>query len=361
MKPAGEGVAAWRLLGAAALAVAVACAPTAEARQMHAGLNYHRYLAERNETQAELAEWKAAFGDMAQANGWMPPSSEERSIDDDEEDHLQRFYMTKQNITAMQALNPRANFSTMSPFSLFTNEEFATYVGKAYRTHNGSSLSSGSASTVSTVSTGRRLRSWHKSSSTRTSTTYSGGSPVSSTTHTTTTSSGTPSSASTGTTTTLGGIASSADTGVTGYSTSSVTTTTTSGTGGKHSSTMTTTTTSSSPGEESTTTTTTSSSGSAGQAATSGFGNSAIAALWQQMGGYNFGGLSKADMMPETVKPAGSSASSWISNDADSTTTTTTAPVTVITITTSTPTTAAPTTTPTPTTAAPTTTPTPTT
>ncbi|KAG2526671.1 hypothetical protein JM16_003582 [Phytophthora kernoviae] len=122
-------------------------------RQMHAGIDYHRYLAERTETRQELEEWKSAFGDMAKSNGWMPPSSgssEERSLDDEEEDHLQRFYMTKQNITAMQALNPNANFSTMSPFTLLTNEEFAAYVGKAYRTVNGSLVGSSSTGSAAT-------------------------------------------------------------------------------------------------------------------------------------------------------------------------------------------------------------------
>ncbi|KAI9998750.1 hypothetical protein PInf_003340 [Phytophthora infestans] len=102
-----------------------------DGRQMHAGLDYHRYLAERAETRQELADWKANFGEMAQNNGWMPPSSgnsEERSTDDEDEDHLQRFYMTKQNISAIQALNPNANFSVNTPFTLLTNDEFAAYV-----------------------------------------------------------------------------------------------------------------------------------------------------------------------------------------------------------------------------------------
>ncbi|KAF1793305.1 hypothetical protein GQ600_1285 [Phytophthora cactorum] len=163
-----------RSIGVAAIAAAAVSG--VDGRQMHAGINYHRYLAERAETRQELADWKASFGEMAKNNGWMPPSSsnsEERSADDEEEDHLQRISRP------IQALNPNANFSTNTPFTLLTNDEFAAYVGQAYRVYNGSS-----------VSTNRRLRSWHKSSSTKT--TYSSGTPgtVSKTT-TTSASSGT--------------------------------------------------------------------------------------------------------------------------------------------------------------------------
>ncbi|POM65980.1 Papain-like cysteine protease C1 [Phytophthora palmivora] len=111
--------------------IAAVAVSGADGRQMHAGIDYHRYLAERDETKQELADWKANFGEMAKNNGWMPPSSgnsEERSVDDDEEDHLQRFFMTKQNISAIQALNPNANFSTNTPFTLLTNDEFAAYL-----------------------------------------------------------------------------------------------------------------------------------------------------------------------------------------------------------------------------------------
>ncbi|GMF14130.1 unnamed protein product [Phytophthora lilii] len=303
-------------------AIAAVAASGVDGRQMHAGIDCHRYLAERSVTKQELDDWKANFGEMAKSNGWMPPSSsnsEERSIDDEEEDHLQRFFMTKQNISIIQALNPNANFSTNTPFTLLTNEEFAAYVGKAYRSHNGS--------LVGSSSTSRRLRSWHRSSSTRT--TYRNGSPV--TSKTTTTSSGSPSS----------GLASLLD--GTATSVKSVTTT---GADGK-SSTTTTTTTSSGPGTESTTITT-SSGPAANTASNFGFG-SGLSSLWQQWGngfnGFNFGGMGQNDFQPETVKPATDSDSSSATP-----TPTTAAP------TTSAPTTAAPTTTPTPTTATPSTT-----
>ncbi|KAL3666066.1 hypothetical protein V7S43_008857 [Phytophthora oleae] len=306
-------------------AIAAVAVSSVDGRQMHAGIDYHRYLAERNETRQELEDWKANFGDMAKNNGWMPPSSgnsEERSADDDEEDHLQRFYMTKQNISAIQALNPNANFSTNTPFTLLTNEEFKAYVGNAYRSHNGSSVSSSSTS--------RRLRSWHRSSSTKTA--YSNGTPVTVSKTTSSTKSGSPQ------TSVLSG---------TNYESTSVKTVTSTGADGK-SSTVTTTTTSSGPGTESTTVTTSSGSG-ANTASNFGFG-SGMSSLWQQWGnGFNFGGWGQNNYQPETVKPAGSDATS--TTYAPTTPTPTTAAPT-----TSAPTTAAPTTTPVPTTATPSTT-----
>ncbi|KAJ8525694.1 hypothetical protein ON010_g15420 [Phytophthora cinnamomi] len=301
-------VRALRCIGVAV--VAAAAVSGVSGRQMHAGIDYHRYLAERDVTKQELADWKSNFGDMAKQNGWMPPSSgnsEERSIDDEEEDHLQRFFMTKQNISAIQALNPNANFSTNTPFTLLTNDEFSAYVGKAYRAHNGSS------SVGSSTSASRRLRSWHRSSSTKT--TFSSGSPSSdatSKTVTTSTSSGTPSNAQT---TVLGD---------TSYTTTSVKSVTTTGADGK-SSTTTTTTTSSGPGTESTTVTT--SSGSAASTASNfGFG-SGFSSLWQQWGtGFNFGGMGRNDFQPETVKPADGS-------DSSSTTPTPTTPAPTIPVT----------------------------
>ncbi|KAF4034511.1 Papain family cysteine protease [Phytophthora infestans] len=284
-----------------------------DGRQMHAGLDYHRYLAERAETRQELADWKANFGEMAQNNGWMPPSSgnsEERSTDDEDEDHLQRFYMTKQNISAIQALNPNANFSVNTPFTLLTNDEFAAYVGKSYRAYNASS-----------VSTTRRLRSWHRSSNSET--TYSSSSPAKTTT--TSTSSRTNSNP----------MLSGAANGGTTYDATNVKTVTSTGADGK-STTTTTTTTSSGPGRESTTVST--SSGST--PSNFGFGSD-FSSLWQQWGnGFNFGGMGRNDFQPETVKPAGSNSISTITD----------APSTPL------PTTAAPTPTPTETTVTPSTT-----
>lgn len=110
-----------------------------DARPMHAGIDYQRYLEEKDDVSAELEEWKAKFGDAAAANGWIP-ATEERSADEAEEDQRQRFFLTKQRIAEVQALNPDANFSTDSPFTLMTDDEFSTYVANSYVQSNSSRI-----------------------------------------------------------------------------------------------------------------------------------------------------------------------------------------------------------------------------
>ncbi|POM72729.1 Cysteine protease family C01A [Phytophthora palmivora] len=124
-------------------AVTVVATPVV-ARPMHAGIDYQRYLKEIDTTQADLDEWKSKYGDIAQKNGWMPVS-EDRNADDQEEDLRQRIFLTKQNIASVQAANPDANFSIMSPFSAMTNDEFNTYVLNSYVRGNSTQSGSGTA------------------------------------------------------------------------------------------------------------------------------------------------------------------------------------------------------------------------
>jgi hypothetical protein len=102
-----------------------------DAHPMHAGIDYQRYLAEKDDVAAELEQWRAKYAEDAAANGWIP-ATEERSADDAEEDQRQRFFLTKQRIAEVQELNPDANFSTDSPFTLMTDDEFTTYVANSY-------------------------------------------------------------------------------------------------------------------------------------------------------------------------------------------------------------------------------------
>ncbi|KAG1692665.1 hypothetical protein DVH05_025143 [Phytophthora capsici] len=129
--------------------MAVIALPPTLARPMHVGINYRRYLEEIDTTQADLDEWRSKYGDIAQKNGWMPVS-EDRSTDDQEEDLRQRIFLTKQGIATVQAANPDANFSIMSPFSAMTDDEFNTYVLNSYVRGN---------STQSSGTTKRQLRS----------------------------------------------------------------------------------------------------------------------------------------------------------------------------------------------------------
>ncbi|KAJ8524714.1 hypothetical protein ON010_g16402 [Phytophthora cinnamomi] len=125
-------------------AASIVAKTTVVARPMHAGINYQRYLEEKDTVQADLDEWRNMFGDVAQKNGWMPVS-EDRSADDQEEDLRQRIFLTKQSIASVQATNPQANFSIMSPFSAMTNDEFNTYVLNSYIRGNATGSSSRAA------------------------------------------------------------------------------------------------------------------------------------------------------------------------------------------------------------------------
>ncbi|KAI9921128.1 hypothetical protein PsorP6_000925 [Peronosclerospora sorghi] len=98
---------------------------TVGARQMHAGINYQRYLAEVDTTEEDLRSWKAAFW---HDNEWLPDFAEERSSEDIDEDLRQRIFMSKQDVLEAQAANPHANFSLMTKFSALTKEEFSARV-----------------------------------------------------------------------------------------------------------------------------------------------------------------------------------------------------------------------------------------
>lgn len=111
--------------------VAMITTNLAASRQMHASIDYQRYLKEADTTQADLDEWRNMYGSIAQMNGWMP-LSEDRSADDHEEDLRQRIFLTKQSIFVAHAANPLANFSIMSPFSAMTEEEFSAYTLNSY-------------------------------------------------------------------------------------------------------------------------------------------------------------------------------------------------------------------------------------
>ncbi|GLD92823.1 hypothetical protein PINS_up001402 [Pythium insidiosum] len=104
---------------------------TASARPMHSGLDYHRYLEERDAMAGELEKWMSKYGDAAEKNGWIPPT-EARSAEEVKEDRMQRLHMSKDLVDDLKKSNPDAEFSLDSPFSLMTTEEFADYVKNAY-------------------------------------------------------------------------------------------------------------------------------------------------------------------------------------------------------------------------------------
>lgn len=104
---------------------------------MHAGLDYERYLAEKDSTQADLDAWRESKWGKRAADMHLMPTSEDRSTDDLEEDMRQRIHMSKVDIEVAQAANPEANFSLSTPFSILTKDEFATRINNSFAQGNG--------------------------------------------------------------------------------------------------------------------------------------------------------------------------------------------------------------------------------
>uniref|UniRef100_H3HE16 Peptidase C1A papain C-terminal domain-containing protein n=1 Tax=Phytophthora ramorum TaxID=164328 RepID=H3HE16_PHYRM len=94
---------------------------------MHAGIDYERYLAEKEVTHVEWRNWLEKHGSDAEKRGLMP-TSEDRSMDDFEEDARQRIFMSKDDVAKAQAANPDANFSIDVVYSILTKEEFASKI-----------------------------------------------------------------------------------------------------------------------------------------------------------------------------------------------------------------------------------------
>jgi hypothetical protein len=109
---------------------------------MHAGIDYQRYLEERDNISRELDEWLGKYEEDGLANGWIPASAA-RASDEVAEDRKQRFFMTKQLVSELEKEQPDAQFTTDTPFSLLTEEEFAQYVRNSYIATDTPALRSG--------------------------------------------------------------------------------------------------------------------------------------------------------------------------------------------------------------------------
>lgn len=127
------------VLGVATMASLPGMSTGVEARPMHAGIDYERYLLEKEDIVNELKSWMSKWKEAAKRNGWLPVT-EARSTDDVEEDQKQRFFMAKQLVSRLKKENPSAEFSTDSPFSLMTTEEFSRYIKNSYIAGGGRAL-----------------------------------------------------------------------------------------------------------------------------------------------------------------------------------------------------------------------------
>jgi C1A family cysteine protease len=118
---------------------AISFAPTmTTARPMHAGIDYERYLSEKEATQAEVDQWMKKHGAAAEERGFLP-TSEERSTEDYDEDIRQRIFLSKLSVERAQAVNPGANFSTDTIYSVLTPDEFKTKILNS-RAHGNATL-----------------------------------------------------------------------------------------------------------------------------------------------------------------------------------------------------------------------------
>ncbi|RLN95066.1 hypothetical protein BBJ28_00008965 [Nothophytophthora sp. Chile5] len=92
-----------------------------------------KFLQEKASLAIELTEWKtSAAGQFAKDHGFFLPATDRKKISEDD-DELRRFFLTKLLIEEAQAANPEALFSTDTPFTLMTEDEFATFVGDSYQ------------------------------------------------------------------------------------------------------------------------------------------------------------------------------------------------------------------------------------
>ncbi|GMF14072.1 unnamed protein product [Phytophthora lilii] len=115
-------------------AVTLAPAPIT-ARPMHAGIDYQRYLAEKDYVQNDFDGWWKKHGAEAETRGFLP-SSRERSTEDLQEDMRQRIFLSKQDVERAQAANPNANFSLDVVYSILTKEEFANQIKNSFAQGN---------------------------------------------------------------------------------------------------------------------------------------------------------------------------------------------------------------------------------
>lgn len=109
-----------------------------------------RYLAEKSTLQQELEAWKQSeAGQFAQQHGFiLKPTVGVMSDEQVQEDQVRRLFLTKLLIEDVQRENPDAWFSIDSPFTLMTDNEFAAYVSKSYRSNNTAFRGAASATTA---------------------------------------------------------------------------------------------------------------------------------------------------------------------------------------------------------------------
>ncbi|OQR88952.1 cysteine protease family C01A [Achlya hypogyna] len=88
--------------------------------------------AERTELAADLKQWQQLFGQEALTQGFLPRLHGLSAAESDDE-LLHRMKAAKERIPALQAQNPDAQFSHLSPLALLTKAEFKAYVMSSFQ------------------------------------------------------------------------------------------------------------------------------------------------------------------------------------------------------------------------------------
>lgn len=96
-----------------------------------------RFIDSQDALHLELSAWKeSAAGQYAIHQGWIGQSEDPSDATNTLKEQIRRFFLSKLLIEDAQRLNPDAEFSTDSPFTLMTNEEFKKFVGVSFQFHS---------------------------------------------------------------------------------------------------------------------------------------------------------------------------------------------------------------------------------
>jgi C1A family cysteine protease len=132
------------------LALAALAAPTQAAIPAIPTDRMGQFLQDKAGLKSELSSWKQSdAGQFAKEHGFVPAAAA-REASGAEDEELRRFFLAKLLVEEAQATNPDAVFSTDTPFTLMTEDEFTKFVGASYQ--RGSGFLSETPSTIAVAS-----------------------------------------------------------------------------------------------------------------------------------------------------------------------------------------------------------------
>ncbi|KAF0708797.1 hypothetical protein As57867_006194, partial [Aphanomyces stellatus] len=93
-------------------------------------------LDEQNQVHEKLAKWKALYGPIAIAHGFVPSATESLDPDQHSQDELERFHNTILDVQDAARRNPLATFSEFNQFALLTPDEFKKTLQRSFGDRN---------------------------------------------------------------------------------------------------------------------------------------------------------------------------------------------------------------------------------